>query len=447
MKPVIKLDKFHPREYQKPIIDAVFNKKCKNIYCIMPRRSGKDITTWNICIKLALEKTCLIYYILPTYSQAKKAIWQAISNDGVKFLDYIPKVAIKALNGQEMKVTFYNNSIIQCIGGDSYNTSLVGSNPYVCVFSEWSLMDKEAYDFASPILAANNGIAIFLYTPRGYNHAYKLHMAANKWPDWFVYYRTLDDTKHITKEALAKEREKHSEEFIQQEWFCSYIRGVEGAIYGRYLDELRAKQHVTNVDWEPSLKVHTAWDLGNDKNMAVIFFQVARQEIRIIDTLQLKDGALPEYIAEVKKKPYIYGKHFGPHDIQVREMGTNITRWGIAYQLGINFDQVPDVGIANGIEATKAMFHRLWIDENKCEVLLRSIENYRREFDEKKQEYSNKPVRDWTNHMVDSLRYMALSIDNLDEGLTPKQLQDNFNKARGSNNKSSIFDQPNPFYR
>ena len=255
MGKTIKLDKYTPRPYQLNLVEAILNKGYKNALAVWPRRAGKDITVWQICIDIALSKTCLIYYILPTYSQAKKAIWQALSSDGMRFLDYIPQEVVASVNSSEMKIVFTNHSIIQCIGGDSYNTSLVGSNPYVCVFSEFSIMDKQAYDFASPILAANNGIAIILYTPRGFNHAYRLHQAALKWNDWFVEHLTLDDTKHIGAETLEREREKHSEEFIQQEWFCSYIRGIEGSVYGRYMDELRAKDRICTVDWEPTATV------------------------------------------------------------------------------------------------------------------------------------------------------------------------------------------------
>lgn len=429
---VIMMDKFIPRDYQWGLIDAIFKKGYKNALCVWPRRAGKDLTTFLITIGIALSKTCLVYYILPTYSQAKKAIFQAISTDGIRFLDYIPPEVIKSINSQEMKITLKNNSIIQLIGGDSYDTSLVGSNPYVCVFSEFSLMDERAYEYASPILAANNGICIILYTPRGFNYAYKLHQSANRWPDWYISHLSLDVTKHISAETLAREREKHSEEFIQQEWFCSYIRGVEGAVYGRYMDELRNKERITIVDWEPTVKVHSSWDLGIGKNMVVLLFQCVRQEIRIIDVIQLKDGALPEYIAELKKKPYIYGSHIGPHDLRVHDMGTNITRWGIAHQLGIDFIEAPSVGIENGIEATKAIFHRLWIDEKKCDVLIRSLDNYRYEFDDKKQEYSRVPMRDWTGHFCDGLRYLAISLDHISDGLTPAMLEQNFQKAKAA---------------
>lgn len=445
----ISMDMFKPRDYQKKLIKAVLIDNFKNVMAIWPRRAGKDLTTWNIIIDIAMHKVCIVYYILPTYSQAKKTIWQAISSDGMRFMDYIPAEIIASINSSEMKITLKNNSIIQLIGGDSYNTSLVGSNPYICVFSEFSVMEsaKEAYEYASPILAANNGICIFLFTPRGRNYAYHLYQAALEWKDWFVYKLTLDDTKHISDEVIAREREKYSQEFIAQEYYTDFSRGIEGSVYGRYVDKLRQNERITTVDWDPTVKVNSSWDLGRNKNMSVILFQVKGQEIRIIDYIQLKDGALPEYIAELKKKPYIYGVHIAPHDIQVHDIGTNITRWGIAASLGIIFTQAPGksegVGLLDGIEATKAIFHRLWIDEKKCDHLVKALENYQYVYDEKKEEYSKEPISNWSSHPADSLRYLAISMDKLNDGLSAKELDERFATFKGGGNPiSNVFQQP-----
>ena len=109
----IKLNKYRPRTYQLPILDAIENKGYKRVLAILPRRAGKDITAFNLCVRAALRKTCVIYYVFPTYAQAKKAIWDSITNDGERFIDFIPDEVIKSKNSQEMKITFTNDSILQ----------------------------------------------------------------------------------------------------------------------------------------------------------------------------------------------------------------------------------------------------------------------------------------------------------------------------------------------
>ena len=67
----IHLNRFQPRPYQLPILDAIENKDYKRVIAIMPRRAGKDVTAFNLCIRACIRKSCVIYYVFPTYSQAK----------------------------------------------------------------------------------------------------------------------------------------------------------------------------------------------------------------------------------------------------------------------------------------------------------------------------------------------------------------------------------------
>lgn len=67
----IHLNKFKARSYQLPILDAIENKGYKRVLAIMPRRAGKDLTAFNLCIRECVRKTCVIYYVFPTYSQAR----------------------------------------------------------------------------------------------------------------------------------------------------------------------------------------------------------------------------------------------------------------------------------------------------------------------------------------------------------------------------------------
>jgi len=158
----IKLNKYIPRDYQLPIIDAIENKGYKRVLAILPRRAGKDVTAWNIMLRAALKKVGVYFYCAPTYSQGRKIIWDSITNEGVKFLDYIPPELIERSNDQQMKIHLINGSLIQVIGSDNYDQSLVGSNPQAIVFTEWALSDSRAYQFARPILAANGGWALFI---------------------------------------------------------------------------------------------------------------------------------------------------------------------------------------------------------------------------------------------------------------------------------------------
>jgi phage terminase large subunit len=186
---------FRPRAYQLPILKAL-DSGVKRAVWIVHRRGGKDKTAFNYTIKRAAQKVGVYFYFLPTYTQAKKVIWDGIDKDGTRFLDHIPKALIKNLNETEMKIELVNGSIIQLIGADNIDR-IVGTNPIGCVFSEYSLMKPEVWEYIRPILAENGGWAVFIYTPRGMNHGWKLLQQAKSEPGWFSEVLTVEQTHAI----------------------------------------------------------------------------------------------------------------------------------------------------------------------------------------------------------------------------------------------------------
>jgi len=424
------LNSFKPRDYQIPVLDALENKGYKKIVAIWPRRAGKDIVAWNLCIRQCIKKICVVYYIFPTYTQAKKVIWDSITNDGKRFTDFIPDEIIKSKNSQELKITFINGSILQLIGSDAYN-NLVGTNPYSCVFSEYAIQDPRAYQFIRPILIANNGWALFIGTPRGKNSFWELYQIAKEHPDWFAHKLTLDDTQHIPYKEIEKERAEGlmSEDLIQQEYFTSFTMGVEGAYYAKYIDKMRLNSQIGQVPYEVGFKVHTAWDLGVRDSTVILFFQVIGQAVRIIDCYDNSKEGLEHYAKILAQKDYIYGKHIAPHDIKVKEFGSGMTRIEKAKQLGIKFTVAPSISIEDGIESVRSAFSKIWIDEVRCASFIKAIENYRQEYDSKKRVYKHFPLHDWSSHFADCMRYLCISLPKTRDGLSAEDLDKRYQEA------------------
>lgn len=419
----IPINDFIPRSYQIPIMDAIINKGYRKVVAVQPRRSGKDLTAWNIAIWQAMVKTCVVFYIFPTYAQAKKVIWDSITNSGKTFHDYIPKEAIKSKNAQELKISLNNGSIIQLIGSDHYD-NLMGTNPYACIFSEYALQDPMAYNLIRPILSANGGWALFVSTPRGKSGFYDLFKMAKENPDWFAYHLTLDDTKHIPMEELEQIRSEGlmSEDLIQQEFYCSFDLGVEGGYYTKYMDVMRRETRITKVPWDISHKVHTAWDLGMRDSTVIIFFQVIGKTINIIDCYEDTGQGFEFYAKILRDKPYQWGKHIAPHDIRVRELGTGMSRYEKARDLGIHFTVAPQLSIYDGIESVRTMLPKVWIDKDKCSKLIKALENYRKEFDPIRKVYRDKPLHNWASHFADGARYLAISRNLFQDGLSAEEI-------------------------
>ena len=444
------MNKFVPREYQLPILDALINKGYKRVLAILPRRAGKDLTAFNAAIRFCYRKVCVIYYIFPTYAQAKKVIWDSITNTGERFLDYIPPELIESKNSQELKIRFKNGSLLQLVGSDNYD-SLMGTNPQGVIFSEYALQDPRAYQYIRPILVANDGWALFISTPRGKNHLWELYQIAQQNPQWFCYKLTVNETNHIPLALIEKERQEGimSDDLIQQEYYTSFTMGVEGAYYAKYLDRMRVNGQIGQVPWESGFKVHTAWDLGVRDSTAIIFFQVIGQTVRIIDYYERSKEGLEHYVRVIESKPYSYGRHIAPHDIRVTEFGSGLTRIEKARQLGIKFTIADDISVVDGIEAVRSAFSKIWIDEEKCLDLIKALENYRQEYDIKRKVYNSQPLHNWASHAADCMRYLAISLPKTRDALSPQELEKRYQEAMyGSSNSGlpSIFRDDLPPY-
>lgn len=445
----IHLNRFKPRPYQIPIFDAIENKNYRRVLAILPRRAGKDVCGFNLCLRAALRVVSVYYYVFPTYSQAKKVIWDSMTNDGARFLDYIPSELILSTNSQEMKIRLTNGSLIQLVGSDNYD-SLMGTNPRGCVFSEYALQDPRAYQYIRPILTANYGWALFLSTPRGKNHLWELYNIAQQSPEWFCLKLTIEDTNHIPLWEIEKERAEGimSEDLIQQEYYTSFTMGVEGSYYAKYLDRMRVKAQIGAVPWEAGFKVHTCWDLGVRDSTCIIFFQTIGQTIRIIDYYEKNKEGLEHYVKVLQNKPYSYGRHIAPHDIRVKEFGSGMTRFEKAKQLGISFTIAPDVSVVDGIESVRSLLGKVWIDEVACAPLVKALENYRQEYDAKRKVYKDYPLHDWSSHAADAFRYLAISLPKVRDGATPEDIDKRYQEAMYGNQSTlpSVFRTDLPDY-
>lgn len=399
---------FQPRPYQLPLIRALNSGKKRAIF-VAHRRAGKDILAFNWAIfQLLLNPGWTCFHILPTYNQAKKVIWDSSTNDSKRLLDYIPPEVIESKNGQEMKIRFTNGSLYQLIGSDNID-SLVGTNPKIIIFSEYAIQSPAAWDYLRPILDVNKGYALFISTPRGKNHFYDLMVMARKNPEWYCEVLGVQDTGVLSEADIDKIRaEGVSEEMIQQEFYCSFNRGVEGSYYGRLIDKANTENRICNVPYEPRSPVNTAWDLGFGDSMSITFWQDVGGECRIIDFYENHGEGLAHYIKKLQEKPYVYGQHFFPHDGASGSIQTGRTHQDIAYELGLKTVILQrEIDVQIGIESVRTMLNMCYIDQTKCAYLIKCLENYQKKYNEKTQAYSETPLHNWASHACDSVRYMA----------------------------------------
>jgi hypothetical protein len=110
------------------------------------------------------------------------------------------------------------------------------------------------------------------------------------------------------------------------------------------------------------------------------------------------------------KRPWKWGDHALPHDAEARELGTGRSRLETLRSLGLGRAMiVSKQSIEDGINATRMMLPRCWLDADKCARGISALQNYRRSWNEALRTYSDRPLHDWTSHAADALRYLALA--------------------------------------
>jgi hypothetical protein len=420
----IKIDlpyRYTARPYQQKLFEAMFVQHKKRFAVIWHRRAGKDKTYWQIAVAATQERVGSYWYMLPKQTQARKAIWKGRGKDGLTFIDHIPKEIIKSVNNTEMYIEFTNGSLLYVLGSDTYN-NLVGNNPVGVVYSEWSLCDPASWDYIRPILAENGGWAMFCYTPRGRNHGYTLLETAKKFPErWYSSLLTVDDTTDnagnpvITPDIIEQERaEGMSEDMIAQEYYCSFDAAIPGAYFGKEIKAAYDDGRVCRVPIEPSLPVYTFWDLGISDDMAIWLMQPFGKELRLIASYNNSGEGMQHYINwlfEFKDKHKIrYGEHFAPHDIEVRELMSGVSRKETAAKMGIEFETCPrPKQKSDSIEALRRLFPRLNFDSERCEYGLNAVASYHREYDEKRKVFKSHPEHDWSSNLADALQQLAIA--------------------------------------
>ena len=188
---------------------------------------------------------------------------------------------------------------------------------------------------------------------------------------------------------------------------------IEGAFYASHIRQLRQDGKLMRIPVADELPVHTAWDLGMNDMTAIWFFQIFGREIRLIDYFEGSDHGFAYYARILEEKGYTYGSHFGPHDLEVRELFSSDgeqpkTRREIAAGYGIRFETIERVqDMRDGREAVRQLLPNCVFDFERCEYGIKALEHYRREWDANKGVYSNNPRHDWASHGAKAFETLA----------------------------------------
>jgi phage terminase large subunit len=380
--------------------------------CVWHRRAGKDLVALHQAAKMAHERKAMYWHCLPTYRQAKKALWDGFTKDGKRILECVfpgflnPGSAsgiVKRKNESEMLLELKCGSMVQLVGSDTVD-NLVGAGPAGVTFSEYSISKPRAWDLVRPMLAENGGWANFIYTPRGNNHGRKLFDTAKANPEWFSELLTIYDTGALPVSILEDERKAGMPEaLVRQEYLCDWTAALVGGVWGDLLEALEKEGCLTDFEHERD-GVYTSWDLGISDSTAIWFWRVADNGVDVVDFYESHGKPMSHYLDELEARSrrmgYKYAKHWLPHDARARTLQTGasiveqvVARLG-ADKVGIS----PELSLADGIQAARWLLQQDTAIHARCGEGIEALKQYHYAYDEDARAFSSRPEHDWSSH-------------------------------------------------
>lgn len=223
--------------------------------------------------------------------------------------------------------------------------------------------------------------------------------------------------------ALAEQMKREDYERYEHIWLGKPKEIADGAIYKSEFEQIKRENRICKVPHDPNLPIYTSWDLGILDSTAIWFFQIYGKEVRVIDYYEANNEPLAHYarILDEKKKEwgYMYEKHFAPHDIAARDLSSGVSREQTMATLGYRMTKGARLGVEDRIEATRQMLRNCWFDADKCKHGVKALQNYRREFNDKLDQFKATAVHDWASHGSDAFGEGALNINKMHEQKKP----------------------------
>lgn len=230
-----------------------------------------------------------IWYISPTFRMTKRLCWKplkALVDDRV----------LKKKHETDLIIELKNGSTISLFGADNPD-SLRGGGLNHAILDEFPLIKEEVWtEVMRPSLSDKLGSADLTGTPKGFNWAYDLCMAAKTKPDWEFFQYTTEQGGNVARSEIVDARSTMDSRIFAQEYLASF-EALTGRVYDKF-------ERLTNVD--PDLKDTQAELLvGIDFNinpMTAIICVAAADECHVLDCLEIHTSNTDELAAEIRSR-------------------------------------------------------------------------------------------------------------------------------------------------
>jgi phage terminase large subunit len=310
----------------------------------------------------------------------------------------------------------------------------------VCWCEEAESITKASWDILVPTIRKDGSEIWVTFNPNLDSDETYVRFVLSPPPDALIVFLSYMDNPwfpHVLEQERLHCKATATQEDYDNIWEGKCRSAVAGAIYAQEVAAAMAAGRVCNVPYDPSLKVHSVWDLGWNDSMSISLVQRVRSEIRIIDYIEDDHKTLDYYAALLNSRMCNWGFDFLPHDGRTKDFKTGKSAEEILKAFGRKVKITPSVPVETGIKAARSIFGQVYFDKsNRTEIgtqfkgpgrLVECLKRYRRSINQSTNEPGD-PVHDEFSHGADDFRYIALNAEQMinDELRGPQPPRDAF---------------------
>lgn len=400
---------FTPRRWQIPLIED----RSRSMVAVVHRRAGKSTAfIWRGLRKALTEDRRHIpaqrrnlkadpprvVHVLPAQVMWQRTgLWDKVARAAEGIPGAVPMKSV-------FRVELPNGGIYQCGGMDKPDSWRGGYADEIIEDEADDVVASGLDMVVEPMLSDYDGSRVKIGTPKGNGRLAAAYDAAGHDKTASRFLLPWQATNALDKAQIERLRGTLDAEEFAQEMECSFTAPNSGSYYGRWLDDAMRDERICRVTYDPRLPVYTGWDLGMDDYTAIWWFQRSPGgEWRWLEYFEDNRSSLDYYAKIIHSKPYAYGRHFLPHDVEVQEMGTGKSRKATLQGLGVRpIKVVPAANPADRVSAARMILPRSFFDSKGCEVGLKVLRGYRRQWNEHMGVWRADPVHDGASHGADA---------------------------------------------
>lgn len=371
------------------------------------RGGGKSWTVAGVLLAMASERPLRVLCAREIQKSIKQSVHQLLT-------DQIARLGLGAFfEVLETEIRGINGSLFLFAGLQSHTVDSIKSfeGCDIVWVEEAHGVSKKSWDVLIPTIRKEDSeIWLTLNPDMESDETYQRFIASPSPDTWVVEINWRDNP--WLPEVLNQERLKAKRAMLKEDyehiWEGKARRVAEGAIYRYEVESLYLDGRARDVPYDPTLPVHTVWDLGWNDAMSIALVQRGPQDVRVIDYIEDSHRTLDWYVAQLEKRPYRWGTDYLPHDGKTKNFQTGKSTEQLLRELGRRnvTSQPRGQDVEEGIKALRMLFPRLYINQTKCARLLECLKRYQRRIHAVTGE-PMEPLHDAYSHGADCARYIA----------------------------------------